>query len=200
MTPLFPIRERSDYGTVQLGSGCSIAAIRGGRPIDTSMEGLMMATGSGDVDPGIVLYLMRMRGMTIDEIERLLNDRSGLTGLAGSGDIRDLLTADTAEAEEALAIFCYRAKKYVGAYLAARGGADAVLFGGGIGEHSARIRSGILSDLEWAGIQVDAVANETIGSSGGRFDSQKGSVELSVTAVDEASQMCRLALPLMPNR
>jgi acetate kinase len=191
--------------TLQLGSGCSIAAIRDGRPIDISMgftplEGLVMATRSGDVDPGIIVYLMRERGMTADEIDRTLNDRSGLAGLAGSGDIRDVLAADTAEAEEAIAIFCYRARKYVGAYLAALGGADAVLFGGGIGEGSARIRSDMLAGLEWAGIRVDAVANASIGAAGGRFDVGSESVELHVIAVDEARHMGRLALPLLQRR
>jgi acetate kinase len=200
--------SRSDAGarsrviTLQLGSGCSMAAIQNGHPIDVSMgftplEGLAMATRSGDVDPGIVLHLMREGGLTAGEIERVLNDQSGLMGLAGSADIRDVLAAGTAESEEAIAVFCYRARKYIGAYLAALGGADTILFGGGIGENSPKTRSLILSGLEWAGIRVNVLANESIAPAGGRFDDHRGTVELRVVAVDEAAEMARLALPFV---
>ncbi len=187
--------------TIQLGSGCSVAACRDGIPIDTSMgftplEGLVMATRSGDVDPGIIIHLMRERGMSADDLDRLLNKESGLLGLAGSGDMRELFAADTTEADEAIEIFCYRVAKYLGAYLGALGGVDAILFGGGIGEHSAAIRARILSRFAWAGIRFDSTANRAADEQPGAFHDRDSTAELHVIAVDEAAEMVRLALPL----
>jgi acetate kinase len=188
--------------SLQLGSGCSIAAIRNGRPIDTSMgftplEGLVMATRSGDIDPGLLLHLMRRKSMGVDEVEHLISAESGLQGLAGNADMRSLLALGSDEAEEAITLYCYRARKYVGAYLAALGGADAILFGGGVGENSPRIRAEILHGLEWAAIVVDMEANAAIAGRNGRFDAARSEVELSVVAVDEAVEMVRMAQPLV---
>lgn len=188
--------------SLQLGSGCSVAAIRDGHPMETSMgftplEGLVMATRSGDVDPGLVIYLMRERGMSAEALDHLLNNESGLLGLGGSGDMRALLEAGTREADEAIAVFCHRIRKYLGAYLAVLGGADAILFGGGIGEHAATIRARVLDGMDWAGIAVDADANNSASGRTARFDAPASATELHVIEVDEAEEMARLALPLL---
>src|SRR2546428_1106170 len=141
--------------TLHLGHGCSAAAIRDGAPIDTSMgftplEGLVMGTRSGDLDPAIIGYLARKEGVPAAEVERWLNECSGLLAVSGrSSDMRDLLEHEGVEARARLAveIFCHRARKYVGGYLAVLGGAEAVLFSGGIGERSPEIRARICSGM-----------------------------------------------------
>lgn len=130
--------------TLQLGSGCSITATDQGMPRDTSMgfsplEGLMMATRSGDVDVGLITFLQRQESLTPDQTERLLNEHSGLLGVSGiSADMRLLLESQDERARLAVDLYCYRARKYLGAYLAVLGGADAIVFGGGAGENSGR--------------------------------------------------------------
>jgi acetate kinase len=154
---------------LHLGSGASAVAIRGGVSVETSMgltplEGLVMSTRSGDVDPGLVGYLARREGASVDEVERWLNGRSGLLGLAGeSGDVRDLLARerDDPRARLALAVFCHRARKYLGAYLAVLEGADAVVFTGGIGEHQPELRRRIAGGFAWCGLEIDAGRNAT---------------------------------------
>jgi acetate kinase len=154
---------------LHLGSGCSAAAVRGGHSLDTSMgftplEGLVMNTRSGDLDPALVAYLARREGVDVDEVERWLNERSGLLGISGrSTDVNDLLTAADQEGDAravlAVDVFCYRARKYLGAYLATLGGADAVIFGGGIGEHVPTIRARICEGMEWCGLTIDKERN-----------------------------------------
>lgn len=155
--------------TLHLGNGCSIAAIKGGNSIDTSMgmtplEGLVMGTRSGDLDAAIIEFIGAKEGLTIQEIETMLNKQSGLLGISGlTNDMRELL----AESEEsgdrrarlAIEIFCYRVRKYIGAYLAATNGADAIIFGGGIGENSAKIREMICNEMSWCGIEIDEAKN-----------------------------------------
>jgi len=158
--------------TFQLGNGCSAAAIRDGQSVDTSMgmtplEGLVMGTRSGDLDPAIVTYLARRESVDPDTVVRWLNERSGLLGLSGvSNDIREVLAAEgrgDARAALAIDVFCYRVRRYIGAYLAALGGADAVVFGGGIGEHASGIRERICAGMEWCGLRLDARLNaETV--------------------------------------
>jgi acetate kinase len=181
--------------SLQLGSGCSVAAVDAGRPIDTSMgfsplEGLVMATRCGDLDPGVVSYLYRSEGMTADRIDSLLNDRSGLLGISEqSGDVRALLRSDTPEARLALDVYCYRARKYIGGYVAALGGVDAVLFGGGVGENAAAVRAKILAGLSVLGIELDPAANEA-GTAGARCISTASSrVPAWVLPVDEAEEL-----------
>ncbi len=150
-----------------LGNGCSAAAIRNGASVDTSMgftplEGLVMGTRSGDIDPGIFGFLVREAGLSPGDAEHLLNSRSGLLGLSGSSrDMRDLLSREAGDPRARLAveIFCYRARKYLGAYLAALGGSDAILFSGGIGEHAHEVRRRILDGLDWFGIRIDPSLN-----------------------------------------
>jgi acetate kinase len=189
------VRARGAGGRVislQLGSGCSIAAIRDGAPLDTSMgfsplEGLVMATRCGDIDPGLLVYLQRHEGWSPAELERRLNYECGLAGLSGeSGDVRKLLASSHPAARLALEVFCYRARKYVGAYLAVLGGADAILFGGGIGEHAPALRASILQGMEWAGIALDATRNQALGGSGASIAAHGAAIDVRVIAVDES--------------
>ncbi len=154
--------------TCHLGSGASVCAVRDGQSIDTSMgltplEGLVMGTRSGDVDPGLVLYLIRTAGMAANEVDDLLNNQSGLRGLSGlSADVRDLERAEREgdkRAELALQVFAFRARKYIGAYLATMNGADAIAFTGGIGENSPEVRAAICEGLSWLGIELDPERN-----------------------------------------
>jgi acetate kinase len=154
--------------TLHLGNGASAAAIAGGRGIDTSMgftplEGLVMGTRSGDLDPAAALYMQQALGLEAGAIERLLNRESGLKGLCGSNDMRDLLHAAAEGSEDArlaLDVYCYRIRKYVGAYAAALGGVDGLVFTGGVGENAAEVRRRVCRGLEFLGIAVDATANE----------------------------------------
>lgn len=159
--------ERSRLVVLHLGNGSSAAAVENGRSLDTSMgltplEGLVMGTRSGDLDPAIVAQLARAERVDVETVERWLNERSGLLGLSGrSADVRELLAAESTDprCRLALDVFCYRARKYVGAYLATLGGADAVVFTGGIGEHAPEIRARICASLEWTGLRLDPGAN-----------------------------------------
>jgi acetate kinase len=150
-----------------LGSGASIVALQDGKSMDTSMgftplEGLVMSARSGDVDPGLLLYLLAEKKMPAKDAGTLLNKRSGLLGVSGStGDMRELMekAAHEPHAAEAIDLFCYRAKKYIGAYSAALGGLDALVFTGGIGERAAAIRERICNGLDFLGIHLDAARN-----------------------------------------
>jgi acetate kinase len=179
--------------SLQLGSGCSVAAVRDGLPLDTSMgfsplEGLMMATRAGDLDPGLLLYLQRKEGYSAERLEALLSQDSGLLGVsAQSADMRELLATDAPAAALAIDIFCYRARKYIGAYLAVLGGADAILFGGGVGEHLPVIRARILNGLEWAGIGVDRALNAAAVGREARIEVAGSPVEIAVIPVDESA-------------
>jgi acetate kinase len=185
--------------TLQLGSGCSAAAIAGGRSIDTSMgltptEGLVMATRSGDVDPGLVEAVGRLARRTPNSVMAELNQRSGLLGLSGrSGDMRVLLRAagrGDQRAATAVAVFTYRVRKYVGGYLAALGGADAIVFGGGIGEAAPEVRRRILEGLEPLGVRLDARRNAAVRGSGGAISAARSAIAVHVVPVDEQALIC----------
>jgi acetate kinase len=161
--------ERARLITLQLGNGCSMAAIAQGRSVETSMgftplEGLVMGTRSGDVDASIVSYLSEREKVEPAEVERWLNERSGLLGLSGrSPDMRELLHAAEQDHDQranfAIELFCYRVRKYLGAYLAVLGGADAVVFGGGIGENAPEVRDRICRNMDWCGLRLDPNRN-----------------------------------------
>jgi len=178
--------------SLQLGSGASVTAVRAGRAVDTSMgfsplEGLVMATRSGDVDPGVLLHLMRVEGLDAKRLDGLLNRESGLAGLAGEGgDMRALLASNAPRARLAVELYAYRARKYVGAYLAVLGGADAVVFGGGVGEHAPAVRAGVVEGLAWAGIGIDADANEAARGGDARLSDDGAPVDVWTIHVDEA--------------
>jgi acetate kinase len=182
-----------------LGNGCSASAIRKGAPIDTSMgftplEGLVMGTRCGDIDPAIVGFLAHEEGLSPAEVEDILNARSGLLGLSGrSRDMRDLLekTGDEPRARLAVRIFCYRARKYLGAYLAALGGADAIVFSGGIGENAPEVRARILEGMEWFGIRIDSSRNgETTGKEG-EIGAPESRLRIFVIPTDEELVIAR---------
>jgi acetate kinase len=170
-------REQTNIITLHLGNGCSAAAIKGGSSVDTSMgmtplEGLVMGTRSGDLDPAIVSVIARKEGMSSSEVDTLLNTQSGLLGVSGlTNDMRELQAElkehDDRRVRLAIELFCYRARKYIGAYLAAMDGADAIVFTGGIGENSPDVRSRICTGMEWTGLKFDDAKNrETIGREG----------------------------------
>ncbi len=151
-----------------LGSGASIAALKNGAPIDMSMgftpvSGIMMSTRSGDIEPGVLTYLHAQKGFSIEDLSDLVTHKSGLLGVSGiSPDMHALLEAQSESADAALAVelFCYKAKKQIGAYVAILGGVDSIIFSGGIGERSAEIRRRILSDLGFLGIYIDESRNQ----------------------------------------
>ncbi|MDP1635197.1 MAG: acetate/propionate family kinase [Gallionellaceae bacterium] len=186
--------------SLQLGAGCSVTAIDRGRPLDTSMgfsplEGLVMATRCGDLDPGLVTFLQRTENLSAANMERLLYESSGLRGISGiGGDMRTLLAADDPRARLAVQLYCYRARKYLGAYLAVLGGADAILFGGGVGENAAAVRAAILDGLDWAGIRIDSAANTATSGHEGRISQADSRTEAWVIPVDESRILAQEAL------
>jgi acetate kinase len=195
-------REDTHLVTMHLGNGCSACAIRGGDSVDTSMgftplEGLVMGTRAGDVDPAVLDYISVKEGLDLRGVENLLNKQSGLLGISGlTNDMRELLE----ESEEhydrrarlAIDIFCYRARKYIGAYLAALGGADALVFTGGIGQNAPLIRASILGGLEWMGVELDADANAaTVGNKPGRITTDGSRLAVWVIPTDEELLIAR---------
>jgi acetate kinase len=162
-----PDAARGRVVIAHLGNGASLAAVRDGEPVDTSMAftpaaGVVMSTRSGDLDPGLVAYLARTDGMTPEQFDRMVNRESGLLGVSGiSPDVRDLLEREAADAHaaEALALFCYQVKKWIGAFSAALGGIDTLVFTGGIGERAPAIRSRIVAGLEFLGLSLDPTRN-----------------------------------------
>jgi acetate kinase len=191
--------QRRRIISLQLGGGCSAAALLDGRPIDTSMgysplEGLVMATRPGDLDVGLLLHLVEREGLDLAGARRLLDEDSGLAGISGlSGDVRRLLASDQPAAALALDVYCYRARKYVGAYLAALGGADAVLIGGGAGEGAPALRARIFTGLEGLGIQLDPVRNQEARAPA-RISADASAIELWVMPTDEERVLAAEAL------
>ncbi len=185
--------------TLHLGNGCSATAIRDGRSVDTSMgltplEGLVMGTRSGDLDPTIVGYLARREHCDVETVEGWLNEASGLLGMSGrSADMRELLAAGDQDRRAALAVevFCYRARKYLGAYLAALGGADAVIFGGGIGEHEPAIRARICRGMEWCGLTVSPALNAAAVGTDAVISPKEARLPAYVIRADEESLIAR---------
>jgi len=163
-------REQTNIITLHLGNGCSATAIRGGNSVDTSMgmtplEGLVMGTRSGDLDPAIVNLIATKEGMSPSEVDTLMNTLSGLLGISGLTNDMRVLQAELKEHDDrrvqlAIEVFCYRARKYIGAFLASMGCADAVIFTGGIGENSPEVRARICEGMEWAGLTIDAAKNQ----------------------------------------
>jgi acetate kinase len=163
------------------------------------LEGLMMATRAGNIDAAAVLFLIEEAGFSPSELNRVLNERSGLLGVSGeSADLRTLLASSSPGAQLAVSMFCHRLRLFVGAYLAILGGADAILFGGGIGQHAPQIRAGALDSLSWAGIELDAERNEAVSAvDGGPIHRDGSRVEIWVTPTDEARIMTRAAHELL---
>lgn len=189
---------------LHLGNGASAAAIRNGGPVDTSMgmtplEGLVMGTRGGDIDPGVLLHLLR-RGHTVDELEDLLHHRSGLQGLAGRHDLRDLEAAiDVGDerARTAFDVYCHRLRKYIGAYLAVLGGADAVVFTAGVGQHDPRVREAALADLSALGLELDWELNRIEAEGPRAISTNSSPVTLLVVPTDEELAIARQVRALL---
>lgn len=188
---------------LHLGNGASACAIEGGKSVETSMgltplEGLMMGTRGGDIDPGVLLHLQRSAGLHVDELDELLNYGSGLLGLGGHGDIRDIQKAAGGGDERAtlaLAVYLHRIRGYVGSYLAQLGGADAIVFTAGVGENNASVRWGALSGLDALGIRVDAKRNDSPDRTARVISAEDSRVTVLVVPTNEELEIARQAAP-----
>jgi acetate kinase len=198
-----PAAARGRVILAHLGSGASLAAVRNGRCIDTSMgftptAGLVMGTRSGDLDPGLVSYLALADAMNATQFQTMVNHQSGLLGISEtSADVRDLLAREASDprAAEALALFCYQAKKWIGAFAAVLGGVDTLVFAGGIGENAAPVRKRICDGLDFLGIEIDGEAN---GRHAQRISTDSGSpVTVRVIRTDEESVIAALSIRLL---
>lgn len=160
--------EETNQIVLHIGNGASVSAVRGGKPVDTSMgltplEGLVMGTRSGDIDPGVIFHLYRTAGMSIDDIDDLLNRRSGLKGLAGANDFREInarIADGDKKAKLAYDVYVHRLRRYIGAYMIGLGRVDAITFTAGVGENAAQVRADALANLEGFGIKLDPAKNE----------------------------------------
>ena len=185
-----------------LGNGASLAAVRDGKSVDTSMgftptAGLVMSSRSGDLDPGLVNFLASTESMNASAFDRMVTHESGLLGISEtSSDIRDLLAAETGDvrAAEAVTVFCYQVKKWIGAFAAALGGVDTLVFAGGIGENAATIRSRICRGLGFLGIELDESSNA---EGAAMISSGRGSVAVRVIRTDEESVIARSTVDLL---
>jgi len=192
------LRDRAVF--LHLGAGCSATAVFQGKSIDTTMgftplEGLVMATRGGDIDPGALLYVQRKFDLTPQALDRLLNEQSGLLALSGfSADMRDLLQCQDERAALAVDIFCYRAAKAVGSLAVVLGGVEQIVFSGGIGERSAVVRARICDLLSALGVAVDGAANDAHSAVISAADS---AVRVQVMAVDEGRQIVRETMALL---
>jgi acetate kinase len=188
-----------NFITLHLGNGASATAIQGGRSIDTSMgmtplEGLMMGTRSGNIDPGIIFYLARNTKLDLDEIETLLNKQSGLSGICGSNDMREIQRrADQGDKQAILAIemYCYRIKKYIGAYFAILGRLDGLVFTAGVGENSAAVRLQVCQGLESLGVCIDPEKNSAVIKTATEIQVKASSVKIFVIPTDEEIEIAR---------
>ncbi len=189
---------------LHLGNGASASAVVGGRAVDTSMgltplEGLVMGTRTGDIDPAVVFHLVRNTDMSLGGVDDLLNRRSGMKGLTGHNDMREvwrLVDAGDADAALAIEVYLHRLRKYVGAYAAIMGGIDTLTFTAGVGEHDGRVRSGLAEGLEFLGVEVDAARNEA-DSAGERIISPEGAaVTVLVVPTNEELAIARQAASL----
>lgn len=196
------IGERA-HGSViiaHLGNGASMCALRDGRSMASTMgftavEGLMMGTRTGTLDPGVMLYLMEQKGMGVKALTNLLYKESGLLGVSGiSQDMRTLLASDAAEAHEAVDLFCYRIARELGSLAAAAGGLDALVFTGGIGEHAAQVREKVAALSGWIGIHIDADANAAHAS---RIDSPDSRVAVAVVPTNEEGMIARYTVEVL---
>jgi acetate kinase len=193
---LDPERARGRVILAHLGNGASLAAVRNGKSIDTSMgftpaAGLVMSTRSGDLGPGLVSFFARSEGMTPAQFDRMVNEESGLLGISEtSSDMRDLCQREAADvrAAEAVACFCYQAKKWIGSFTAALGGLDILVFAGGIGKNAPIIRARICDGLGFLGIELETTRNE---ANAGLISATAGKVAVRVIPTDEEQMIAR---------
>ena len=203
-------REDTNIITLHLGNGASACAIKGGYSFDTSMgmtplDGLMMGTRCGDIDPTVIEYLMHKEGTSIDEVFSVLNKRSGILGISGlTNDMRDLLDEIKEHQDRrailAVEMYCGKVRKYIGAYAAEMNGTDAICFAGGIGENSVEIRKKIITDLDWLGIEIDDKLNEqAFGGKEMMISSPNSRVEIYVIPTNEELILARDTLRVVLN-
>ena len=197
--------ERAKIIICHIGNGVSVTAVQDAKSVDTStgmtpMEGAMMGTRSGDLDPGVLLHLLRERQMTPDQVDAMLNHESGLLGISGtSNDIRDLLAGVDQGDErcaQAVAVYTYRIRKYIGAYAAAMGGVDLLAFAGGVGENAPRIRQMILEGLEFMGLCLDPARNLESGDEDRILSRDRGGADIVLVHTDEELMIAMEALSL----
>jgi len=190
---------------LHLGNGASAAALAGGRSVETSMgltplEGLVMGTRSGDLDPAVLFHLHRVGGFSFDEVDQLLNRRSGLLGLAGNADMREVLAAargGSPAAELALAVYTHRIRHYIGAYAAQLGGLDALVFTAGVGEHASEVRARAVERLGFLGIAIDPERNAADTGLPRVVSPEGAPVTVLVVPTDEEAQIAREAIDLV---
>lgn len=192
--------------SLHLGAGCSMAAIADGKAQDVSMgfsplEGLVMATRCGDVDPSVLLYLLRSGELSLEQLGRMLNHESGLLGLSGhSGDMRVLINSSNPADQLAVDVFVLRVRKYLGAFAAVLGGVDAILIGGGIGEYQPGVRARIFEKMKWLGVELDAAHNDNTVNCEAGVHTNGSAVALWVIPTDEERALADEAIQLMSNQ
>jgi len=197
--------QQANVVVLHLGNGASACAVAGGRSIDTSMgltplQGLVMGSRSGDLDPAVVAHLVRTAGMTLDEVDEALNRASGLQGLAGDNDLRAVEQAaeqGDAAAVLALDVYCYRIRQYVGAYYATLGRVDVIAFTGGVGENSARTRTAVLTGLQGLGIELDEVRNQAQDTQARRISTHDSHVAVLVLPTNEELEIARQSVAVL---
>jgi acetate kinase len=197
--------QETNLVTMHLESGCSATAIRRGRSVDNTMgftplEGLMMGTRSGDVDPSLIPFLIREEKLEMDDVMLLLNKKSGLLGISNKSLDTRVLMKDYGEDPQvtlAMDMFSYRLVKAVGAYLSALGGADAIVFGGGIGENNTLVRERVCTTLRWCGLEMDAEKNRALIDREGKISTTASKPQALVVLTEEGLQIAHECIPML---
>ena len=191
--------------TVHLGNGCSMTAVDAGKSMDTSMgfgplNGLVMGTRSGDVDPFIIFHLVNQLGYSLDQVNNVLNKQSGMLGLTGFSDMRDVTKAiaeGNEEAELAYKIYAYRIKKYIGAYAAILNGLDAIVFTGGVGENDINVRRLVCADMDFLGIKLDEERNRIRSNEVREINETSSRVKVLVIPTNEELEIVKQCFKLL---
>jgi acetate kinase len=192
-------KAENKFITIHLGNGCSMAAINNGQSVDTSMgfgplSGLIMGTRSGDIDATVIFYLVNQLGYDIDQVSNLLNKRSGMLGLTGQSDMRDITAAieqGDENAQLAYDLYAYRIKKYIGAYAAVLNGLDAIIFTAGVGENDSKVRALVCSDLEYLGIQLNTAQNQVRSKGINEISTPDSKVKVLVVPTNEELEIAQ---------
>ena len=194
--------------TIHLGNGCSMAAIKGGQSVDTSMgltplDGLIMGTRSGGIDPSVLLYLMNEENYTADQLSELLNKKSGMLGLTGSNDMRDIkkmMNEGQSAAKLAYDMYVYRIVKFIGAYMAVLSGIDAIVFTGGVGENDALLREMVCTSLSWCGVELDKAKNKEENGDIREINIPGATIKILVIPTNEELEIANQAIALLDKK